>query len=82
MLSLKIVSPERTVFNGQVESVEVPGLKGRFEVLTGHAAILSILDKGTVHWTTTEGEQSLNIVYGGFITVNNNVVTITVEEDK
>ena len=33
MLKLKIVSPERIVFNGEVESVTVPGTAGEFEIL-------------------------------------------------
>ena len=43
MLDLKIVSPERIEFEGQVESVLVPGTMGQFEILTNHAPIISSL---------------------------------------
>ena len=48
MMNLKIVSPERIEFEGQVESVKVPGSMGSFEILTSHAPIISSLDKGIV----------------------------------
>ena len=48
MLDLKIVSPERIEFEGQVESVLVPGTMGQFEILTNHAPIISSLGVGEV----------------------------------
>ena len=45
---LEIVSPERTLFNGDVESVLVPGTDGSFQMLNNHAPIVSTLIKGTV----------------------------------
>ncbi|WP_425076614.1 F0F1 ATP synthase subunit epsilon [Psychroserpens sp. S379A] len=45
---LEIVSPEATLFSGEVTSVAVPGLMGEFEVLNNHAPIVSILKEGNV----------------------------------
>ena len=45
---LEIVSPEATLFKGEVSSVAVPGVNGEFQVLNNHAPIVSILSKGTV----------------------------------
>ncbi|WP_179339342.1 F0F1 ATP synthase subunit epsilon [Winogradskyella ludwigii] len=45
---LEIVSPEATLFNGEVTSVTVPGVNGEFEMLTNHAPIVSILKEGHV----------------------------------
>ena len=45
---LEIVSPERTLFNGDVESVLVPGTDGSFQMLDNHAPIVSTVIKGTV----------------------------------
>ncbi|GLB52518.1 hypothetical protein NBRC110019_15580 [Neptunitalea chrysea] len=45
---LEIVTPEATLFEGQVEAVTVPGLNGEFQILNNHAAIVSILGKGTI----------------------------------
>ena len=45
---LEIVTPEATIFKGEVNSVSVPGVNGDFEMLNNHAAIVSILKKGFV----------------------------------
>ena len=45
---LEIVSPEATLFNANVDSVVVPGINGEFEMLPNHAAVVSLLKKGTV----------------------------------
>jgi F-type H+-transporting ATPase subunit epsilon len=45
---LEIVSPEATLFSGEVESVIVPGTSGSFQMLNNHAPIVSALKEGTV----------------------------------
>ena len=75
MLKLKIVSPERIEFTGEVESVKVPGTMGNFEILTDHAPIISSLQKGLVEY---DGKQ-LEIL-GGFVAVQKNEVSICVEK--
>ena len=77
MLKLKIVSPERIEFTGEVESVMVPGMLGNFEILTDHAPIISSLQKGVVEY----GNQQLDIL-GGFVAVQKNEVSICVEKSE
>jgi len=45
---LEIVSPEATLFSGEVTSVTVPGVNGEFQMLTDHAPIVSLLQEGQV----------------------------------
>jgi F-type H+-transporting ATPase subunit epsilon len=45
---LEIVSPEATLFKGEVTSVAVPGVNGEFQMLNDHAPIVSLLGKGNV----------------------------------
>ncbi|MEN1784673.1 MAG: F0F1 ATP synthase subunit epsilon [Bacteroidota bacterium] len=45
---LEIVSPEATLFSGEVTSVTVPGVNGEFQMLNDHAPIVSLLDSGSV----------------------------------
>lgn len=45
---LEIVTPEATLFSGEVESVAVPGVSGEFQMLNDHAPIISILKEGFV----------------------------------
>ena len=75
MLKLKIVSPERIEFAGEVESVKVPGTMGNFEILTDHAPIISSLQKGVVEYDGKQIE-----ILGGFVAVQKNEVSICVEK--
>ncbi len=45
---LEIVSPEATLFAGEVTSVTVPGINGEFQMLNNHAPIVSLLQAGKV----------------------------------
>ena len=45
---LEIVTPEATLFKGEVTSVAVPGVDGEFQMLNDHAPIVSILGPGKV----------------------------------
>ncbi|MBQ9356498.1 MAG: F0F1 ATP synthase subunit epsilon [Prevotella sp.] len=77
MLKLKIVSPEKVEFTGEVDSVKVPGMMGNFEILTDHAPIISSLQKGTVEFDGKQLE-----VRGGFVAVQKNEVSICVEVNE
>ena len=79
MLKLKIVSPERIEFEGEVVSVRVPGSKGNFEILVDHAPIISLLDNGVVEYVSPSGEKSTLSINGGFVEVQRNVVSLCVE---
>ena len=77
-MELIIISPEKTLFQGEVSFVQVPGKKGQFTVLNNHAPIISSLGKGSVVYKTAENEQSVEIT-SGLIEVCRNVVTVCVE---
>lgn len=74
MLKLKIVSPEKIEFTGEVASVKVPGTMGNFEILQNHAPIISTLQKGVVEY---DGQQLA--ILGGFVEVQKNEVSLCVE---
>lgn len=44
---LEIITPEASLFKGEVNSVSLPGLDGVFQVLNNHAPIISALKKGS-----------------------------------
>ena len=74
MLKLKIVSPERIEFTGEVEHVKVPGTQGSFEILQDHAPIISTLGQGIVKYDGNELP-----ILGGFVEVQKNQVSLCVE---
>ncbi len=78
-MKLEILSPEGLVFTGEVLSVSVPGSYSAFTILKNHAPIISSLSKGVVSYVLDgDGEKEI-LIDGGFVEVDNNVVTICIE---
>lgn len=76
-LHVVVVSPEWVVFDADAESISVPGEVGRFEVLKGHAPIISSLAAGEIV-IAADAPLTLNVA-GGFIEVAENEVSVCVE---
>lgn len=77
-LQLKIVSPEKILFDGQARIVKLPGTEGEFSVLYGHAPLISSLGKGDVEYESGGKPEKISIT-SGFAEINKNVVTVCVE---
>jgi F-type H+-transporting ATPase subunit epsilon len=74
-LHLEIVTSERTVFEGDVDMVTVPGGDGEMGVLPNHAPVLSTLKPGELR--VKRNSETLEFaVGGGFIDIHNNRVII------
>ena len=78
MLQLKIISPEKIIYDGEALSVKVPGVVGEFEILNNHAPIISALQNGVVEYETKEGKTQIEVVRG-FVSVQKNAVNVCVE---
>lgn len=74
-LILKILTPDGTPFEGPVDAVFLPGTQGAFEVLPGHAPIISSLDRGSIDWRVADKLESLKVRAGAVI-VENDTVTV------
>jgi F-type H+-transporting ATPase subunit epsilon len=73
---LSILTPERSVFEGQVEYVQVPGTEGYLGVLAHHAALVTALMPGTLTVRKVGGVEEHWRVSGGFFEVSNNQATV------
>jgi len=78
MLHLEIITPDKAVFSGEVDTVFVPGTKGAFQVLKNHAPIISTLGKGEVRYRIASKEVAF-LVEGGVVEVAQNNVRVLVE---
>ena len=77
---LNILSPEKTVFCGEVTKVALPGTAAPFTVLRNHAPLVSSLQKGSIRWQS--GSPGEIAIKDGFVEVKNNVVTACVEIEQ
>ncbi|MFC2250758.1 F0F1 ATP synthase subunit epsilon [Labrys portucalensis] len=77
----ELVTPEKLLFSGPVESVVVPGSEGDFEVLSQHAPVMSTIRPGIIVVKETAGGSSRHLfVRGGFADVNPQGLTILAEQ--
>jgi len=74
-LRFELVSPERLVFSGDVEQVDVPGAEGDFGVLAGHAPLVTTLRPGILTVHGAGGEQKI-VILGGFAEVSAQGLTV------
>jgi F-type H+-transporting ATPase subunit epsilon len=75
---VSLVSPERLLFTGQVDQVDLPGVEGDFGVLAGHAPVVAMLRPGLV--TAIAGDvRDKFVVLGGLAEFSHEDLTILAE---
>lgn len=75
----ELVSPEKLLFSGDVESVVAPGAEGQFTVLKDHAPVMTTLKSGVVTVAGGDGKVEKLFVRGGFADVSATGFTILAE---
>jgi F-type H+-transporting ATPase subunit epsilon len=75
-----LVSPEKLLFSGPVESVIVPGTEGEFTVLKDHAPLMAMLKPGIVTVEETAAKKARLFVRAGFADVSSGGLTILAEQ--
>jgi len=76
--SLNIITPERVVFQGEVEAVYAPGYKGEFGVLAGHKPYLVMLKVGQLK-ILKDNKWLYSAISGGFAEVDYSSMKILAE---
>ena len=77
-MKLEIISPEKTLFSGEVELVTLPGMVGSFTVLDRHAPIVSVLQRGVLLYRIN-GKDNRLAISGGFVEVKNNTLSVCID---
>ena len=78
--TLKIVTPDETVFEGPVEYVEAPGAKGYLGILANHAPLVTPIEKGNLTYRDVQGKTEILKVEGGFLEVLKNKVLVLTDK--
>jgi F-type H+-transporting ATPase subunit epsilon len=79
-LNVDLVSTDRKVWSGIAHAVSAPSVDGQIGILSGHTPILAVLRPGTVRVTTDDAEPFEVHVTGGFVSVDDNLVTVVADE--
>jgi F-type H+-transporting ATPase subunit epsilon len=78
-LTFSLVAPQRELFHGDVDQVDVPGAEGDFGVLAHHAPVMAMVRPGALRIFNDGGERRI-FVNGGFADVTPAGLTILAEE--
>ena len=78
MLKLEIVTPEKIVFDDEVDSVTIPTVSGEAGILQNHAPLVSALKPGILSYTQRGGGDKF-AVSGGFVEVSGGTVSVLVD---
>lgn len=76
-LNIRVIAPDRTVWDANAEEVILPSSTGQLGILTGHIPLLTALDIGVMR-VRIEKEWIPIVLLGGFAEVENNIITILV----
>ncbi len=74
-MQLDLLTPDKHIFSGEVEIGTFPGSKGSFQVLKGHAALISSLEEGKVSFRS-EGQEHSYEVRGGVVEVKDDKIVV------
>ena len=78
-MKIEIITPDKSVYKGEIRSLKVPGKKGSFQVLKDHASIVSTLVEGKVAVTDMNGKESEFNIRGGVVEVQKNIIILLAE---
>ena len=78
-LEVRVVSPDRTVFEGRATSVVAPAWDGRVGILRGHAPMITLLGQGELVVDRSGGGSATFHVAGGVLKVEDDRVTVLTE---
>ena len=76
-LNIRVIAPDRTVWDAKAEEVILPSSTGQLGILTGHIPLLTALDIGVMR-VRIDKEWIPIVLLGGFAEVENNNITILV----
>jgi F-type H+-transporting ATPase subunit epsilon len=79
-MTLEILTPDKKIFEGEANSITLPGTLGQFEILNHHAAIISTLEDGKlIVRGSGSGKEDVYFIQGGVVEALNNKVTVLAE---
>lgn len=80
-MHLEILTPEKKIFEGDVNIATFPGADGSFQVMDNHAPLISLLKEGVVEYKSKEASKNVTIT-GGVVEVLNNKIILLADGVK
>jgi len=78
-VKIEIVTPDTTIFEGEISLAQLPGLDGSFEIMNNHAPLISVLKKGRIKLIDKQQLAQYFDVNGGVVEVLENKILVLAE---
>ena len=78
-MQIKVITPDKHIYEGEISQAKFPGTSGGFEILKGHAPLISTLGAGEIFINATKEGRKTFKVDGGVVEVLNDNIKVLVE---
>ncbi|MBN2175386.1 MAG: ATP synthase F1 subunit epsilon [Bacteroidales bacterium] len=78
-MKVEIINPDKTIYNGEADLVQLPGKDGSFEILNNHAPLISVLKEGKVKVIDKDKKTMFFDIKGGVFEVLKNKILVLAE---
>lgn len=78
-MKMEIVTPHGVIFNGDVQSVTLPGSEGEFGVLPHHASLMTTLRSGVIEILKADNSKELVAIDWGYVKVDGTKLSVLVD---
>ncbi len=78
-MNIEIITPDQSIYSGEIKLAQFPGIDGSFEVLNNHAPMISVLKQGKIKVEDINNETQYFEVKGGVVEVLKNKILVLAE---
>ena len=73
---LEVISPEKTIYSGEIVLVQLPGVMGSFEILKNHAPLIAMIEEGKMKIIDSNRKMFYLDVNEGVVEVKDNMIRV------
>jgi len=77
---LKIITREKVVFDGEIDSLVAPGVQGSLGVWAEHAPLIASLSEGKLWFRDPSGRETTYHLCGGYLEVSDNAASVLADD--
>jgi len=75
---LEVISPEKTIYSGEIVLVQLPGVMGSFEILKNHAPLMAMIEEGKMKIIDNSRKMFYLDVNEGVVEVKDNMIRVLI----
>ena len=78
-LSIRVIGPDRVIFEGKAASIQYPGGDGLYGILPSHAPMITTVEPGLLRIKDESGNMEILALARGFVSISSNKIEFAVD---